>query len=90
MQISKLINIVQTCKALSKKQSNLQQNILDFSKKIEHIITRISEQLDITTKTFFELFYESETCRLLNRKQNYLFRDLFITDKVTRELQNKF
>ena len=43
-----------------------------FWTKIGRIITRLSERLDITPETAFELFYESETCRRLHKPETKL------------------
>lgn len=63
---------------------------LMVSQKIPEIIMRLTKELEISSDEAFELFYNSETYRLLCDKGTYYWGEspLFVTDSFLREHNN--
>lgn len=59
--------------------------------KIGRITARLSETLNISPERAFDLFYTSDTCERLHKKESglYLYGDLYIVDEFMIEMQNK-
>lgn len=69
---------------------NMIKDIIQWQ-RIGCIVVRLSERLDVSPEDAFDLFYESDTCRLFHDPDTglYLYGDLYIVDEVMRELQDK-
>ena len=62
-----------------------------LSGKIGIIANAIAKRLNIDGMRALELFYESDTCRLLHDKSTglYLYGELYILDEFILEMQRK-
>lgn len=59
--------------------------------RIGCIAVRLSERLNVSPETAFDIFYESNTCQRFHNPDTglYLYGDLYAVDEVMRELQDK-
>ncbi len=67
--------------------------MLDFLlwNKIARVIAQLSDTLQISTDRALQIFYDSEVCQMLHKKELglHLMSDTYIVNDLIEELRNK-